>query len=314
MRLYCAGNREGSGVKRAQGSEVYSLSRFDTVEARGMTESWDFGRKNMLPVWPEFAVRQFFLAGNFFSHTCPSITAFELPLDGDLLIEHNDRITLVKPGSFCILPAGEDNTLRTGPSGSCRKLSVGICGQLIAPFLAALGFSGGRCRFDLTEPERAYRLVEAMFPLLRRKDPADVAELSGLAIRFLTELRMQQPHCREPLIADAIRIFEFNLGNPIALGTVAAELNLSELKLIRLFKLHLGVTPKAYLIALRMRRAESLLAGSVRPVNEIALSCGYGSARCFSREFRKKQGISPLEFRRRSLTNPVRSDLLNDDE
>ena len=77
MRRYCAGNREGSGVKRAQGSEVYSLSRFDTVEARGMTESWDFGRKNMLPVWPEFAVRQFFLAGNFFSHTCPSITAFE---------------------------------------------------------------------------------------------------------------------------------------------------------------------------------------------------------------------------------------------
>ncbi len=285
-------------MKKRHGIEMYSLSEFDANDLPGSFASWDFGRRNGLPLWPEFAGGQYFEEKNFYTHLCPSSTAFEFPLKGELLIEHNDRITLVKPGWLYILPGGEANTLRGGPSGSCWKLSVGLCGPLVMPLLILLGFTGERNPVELTSPEKLCGIIDAMTPLLYRKAVEDVPSLAALAFRFLMELRMQQPAVMNPLIADAERIFEFNVANPIGLAAVARELNLSELKLIRMFRKHLGMTPKNYLIGLRMRKAASLLTHSAYSVGEIAQMCGYSSSHCLARAFRKHQGVSPLEYRK----------------
>ena len=81
-------------MKKRHGIEMYSLSEFDANDLPGSFASWDFGRRNGLPLWPEFAGGQYFEEKNFYTHLCPSSTAFEFPLKGELLIEHNDRITL----------------------------------------------------------------------------------------------------------------------------------------------------------------------------------------------------------------------------
>lgn len=284
-------------MDKQSGSEMYALSQFRASHLRGALESWDFGRKHALPLWPEFAGGQCFHEGNYYTHLCPSSTAFELPLLGELRIEHNGRTIVVKPGFLYILPAGEPNTLRPGPSGECWKLSFGLCGQMVAPLLATLGFSREQNLIELTAPDKLRQMIESMLPLLRRKEEKDVPELAAQGFRLLMALRMQQPFVADPLVANAIRIFEFNLAKPIELGVVAEELEVSELKLIRQFKKHLGITPRAYLIKMRMRKVAALLGRSTLSIGEIALMCGYSSSHCLAREFRKYHGVSPRKFR-----------------
>lgn len=60
-----------------------------------------------------------------------------------------------------------------------------------------------------------------------------------------------------------------------------------------------GQSIAQYTRQLRMARAAELLAASVLPVSEIAVQVGYESQSKFSAAFRKKFGVSPLEYRRK---------------
>ena len=57
-----------------------------------------------------------------------------------------------------------------------------------------------------------------------------------------------------------------------------------------------GVTPHAYLLVCRMRRAAHLLGGA-RGVKEVAADVGYASASNFSAAFKRRHGLSPRAFR-----------------
>lgn len=66
---------------------------------------------------------------------------------------------------------------------------------------------------------------------------------------------------------------------------------------IRLFCLHLGITPHQYLISYRMKRAVSLL-NEGRSVAETADMVGYREVRNFIRGFKKYYGYSPSQVKR----------------
>ncbi len=67
----------------------------------------------------------------------------------------------------------------------------------------------------------------------------------------------------------------------------------------RLFRHHLGVTPKRYYIEMRLERARSLLLQTELSVTEIALATGFQSAGHFSRVYHDAFGVTPREQRGR---------------
>lgn len=84
----------------------------------------------------------------------------------------------------------------------------------------------------------------------------------------------------------------------ISLKEIAGALNVNASYLSRLFKAETGENLVAYLNALRMDEAQHLLEDTDRPVKEIAEMVGIGNYNHFFALFKKKKGLTPVEYRK----------------
>lgn len=65
----------------------------------------------------------------------------------------------------------------------------------------------------------------------------------------------------------------------------------------RLFRMRFGTATRVRQTELRLIKARHLLESSTSPVSQVALECGYRSLSLFNSLFRRKFGMSPLEWR-----------------
>ena len=100
-------------------------------------------------------------------------------------------------------------------------------------------------------------------------------------------------------IADVKTWLDENYKEKIALDDLAERFFINKFYLTRLFRERYGSTIVNYVLSLRISRAKELLRFTDLSVEEIGAQCGMPEANYFSRAFRKIEGISPSEFRRR---------------
>jgi AraC family transcriptional regulator len=83
-----------------------------------------------------------------------------------------------------------------------------------------------------------------------------------------------------------------SVGRRISLEEVSREACISRYHLHRAFRRVFQLTPHAYVTALRLNRARSLLQ-SGRPVTDVAMDIGFTSVSAFTRLFRSRYGVPP---------------------
>ena len=66
----------------------------------------------------------------------------------------------------------------------------------------------------------------------------------------------------------------------------------------KLFRQKFGVTPKEYVLSLKIERAKALLLGGEQLVRDIALGLGYADIYHFGKIFKEKTGYTPTEFKK----------------
>jgi AraC family transcriptional regulator len=91
---------------------------------------------------------------------------------------------------------------------------------------------------------------------------------------------------------------ETELDSDMTLTLLAAESGYSRTHFYRMFMAATGQTPHRYLLELRLKKAESLLADPSLSLIDIAFACGFSSHAHFSTAFRSRFGFSPSAFRR----------------
>ncbi len=98
-------------------------------------------------------------------------------------------------------------------------------------------------------------------------------------------------------IDKAAEYIEKNFASDISVTDLAKETGFTAVHFINTFKKQYGLTPKAYILALRIRQAKQLLSFTDKPFKEIALLCGFSDELYFSRFFKKTTGLTPTQFK-----------------
>lgn len=112
----------------------------------------------------------------------------------------------------------------------------------------------------------------------------------------------------------AIRLIEQSLNRPFAVSEIARRLNVSVRQLERLFRRHLGMSPRKFGTQTRLRYGLWLLLNTPRRVTEIAFDCGFHDSAHFCRQFRREFGVSPDAARRLPPDHEIRTRALTQSE
>lgn len=104
---------------------------------------------------------------------------------------------------------------------------------------------------------------------------------------------------KKSALAECVRYMELNYDDPALDVDRLCEIGfVSRSNLYRLFMARFGISPKQYLIKLRLGKALGLLVEGELSVKEIAAVCGFADDKYFSRAFKAKYGHPPSHLRR----------------
>ena len=86
---------------------------------------------------------------------------------------------------------------------------------------------------------------------------------------------------------------------------LAKCLGISEVYLRKQFQTHYRVTPKQYILDIRVRKAKQLLVDTPFTVTAIAEECGFSSVYHFCRSFRQRTGKTPTQYAAENRTYQI---------
>ncbi|MGG1313359.1 MULTISPECIES: AraC family transcriptional regulator [Cohnella] len=140
--------------------------------------------------------------------------------------------------------------------------------------------------FELSVKSYLYRILT----LLIRRDVAQVLTATEDKLRTKNLERL----------TPVLQFMETNYAEPLHVDRLAGLAGLSRYHFGRLFKQVTGRTVTEYATWIRVGNAEQLLRNTTHTISEIAEMTGFRDIYYFSRMFKKWNGISPSEWRKRA--------------
>lgn len=186
---------------------------------------------------------------------------------------------------------------------------IGIGGTKAKDFIHDIGLNSEQLTFQCPYGEELRQIVLSM---LKNTEPTISCQyfLQGRLYDFFSVLLREpivegrQEHSQENhYIQEAVTFIRNHYSSGIGVSDIAAHLNVNRSYLYTLFKEHLRMTPKEFLVAFRISRAKEMLSLTDFSIEHIAHSCGYRDVLVFSKAFKAQIGETPSVFRKRDRTD-----------
>ena len=103
----------------------------------------------------------------------------------------------------------------------------------------------------------------------------------------------------DDIVIGVKRQFENHYNQPYTLEALSKQYNISPSTLSHRFCAATGISVMEYLLSCRMASAKRMLADTKMSIGEIVEQCGFSDNSNFSRTFKRLNGISPADFRKK---------------
>ena len=165
---------------------------------------------------------------------------------------------------------------------------------------------GGLAAFHTEHPDEYLRLWTSLFAVASSNDHVRDMRINEHLSALLTLLMIeswhpsrQQSGIKQSSVTAVESYLRENYKKRIVLDELADQFFINKFYLSRSFKKQYGISLWTYLLQLRITEAKTQLRFTDKTIEQIALDCGFEELNYFSRIFRKIEGISPSEYRRK---------------
>ncbi|MBQ9963694.1 MAG: helix-turn-helix transcriptional regulator [Clostridia bacterium] len=154
--------------------------------------------------------------------------------------------------------------------------------------------------FPCTDEQEVERFFVSIGELFCSPDVADTIIAASQLLVLLHLLRKSPPSHDQNhhILANATRFIEVHYTDEVKVADLAKHCGVSAPYLYRLYTKYLGCSPHEALLKKRLTAAKQALVSSDLTLNEIALTCGFGSQSYFSDCFKRQVGCTPNHFRK----------------
>ncbi len=219
---------------------------------------------------------------------------FLYTLQGTETYRFADKTIAAVPHSVLYIPKNEDYTITFSDKISeVRTIDFEMAAETepTRPFL-----------IKLPEANSVAGLFAKMEAVCEKHTEKSVFGCKALFYQILEHMaeaeRLFLPSEKYAKITQAVEKMQENfLNSDFRLEMLSKEFGISYRYFEQLFHRKYGMSPKEYLLSLRLEYAKKLLADSDMRIKDIAVMLGYGDSTHFGKLFTAKTGYTPREYR-----------------
>ncbi|MBE6787752.1 MAG: helix-turn-helix transcriptional regulator [Ruminococcaceae bacterium] len=219
--------------------------------------------------------------------------SLSLRLEGSGKFKTEDKTFKVQKGDVLYLPQNADYTQKTAGE------------KLIAIHFINYNFNR-KAKIEIIKAENTEyveKIALQMYDIWKEKKQGYRHKCTSLLYELLYLLNCQEHEqiidsiTSDQKIKNAIDYIHTNYrSGSIDISYLAKMCSVSETYFRKLFKMIYGVSPKQYILNLKLEIASQLLQSGFYTISEVSDKSGFNDEKYFSKLFKKRFGITPKEF------------------
>lgn len=231
-------------------------------------------------------------------------------LEGQGHYQYENQTYHLKAGQAFLIYPDITTTYWAEPSDPWRYMWVGFSGILAESMTTRSGFTRETPVISIKDSSDLFACINHILdrPHLTY---VDYLQRQGELYKFFGYLienslrpsitKDKHDYPQSYYVKQAVTYIKYHYMDPVKIDGLASYIGITRSYLTTCFQKEIHMSPKEYLMDVRMRKAAELLENSSLSIGEIAASVGYPDQLGFSKRFKEKFGMSPKHYRKSEI-------------